>query len=198
MRILVASKIDPDTIVALQERHDVVCAFGAPHEELLSLIPDREALVFRSGVAISREVLDTAPDLRLIVRAGSGLDNIDLAEIERRGIRLVRIPGPAAKAVSELTFAHMLALSRNVVHADRLMREEVWAKNDLESYLLTPLIQARAVSMPPAAVILNQLVVGALFGLVGLGLATPLAAAATVPLRHVFRAGEHEHDDETV
>jgi predicted PurR-regulated permease PerM len=68
----------------------------------------------------------------------------------------------------------------------------------LESYLLTPLIQARAVSMPPAAVILNQLVVGALFGLVGLGLATPLAAAATVPLRHLFRAGEGEHDDETV
>ncbi len=56
----------------------------------------------------------------------------------------------------------------------------------LESYLLTPLIQARAGSMPPAVVILNQLVFGALFGLIGLALATPLAAAATVPLRHVF------------
>jgi predicted PurR-regulated permease PerM len=64
----------------------------------------------------------------------------------------------------------------------------------LESYLLTPLIQARAVSMPPAAVILNQLVVGALFGLVGLALATPLAAAATVPLRHVFGMGEKEDE----
>ena len=60
----------------------------------------------------------------------------------------------------------------------------------LESYLLTPLIQARAVSMPPAVVILNQLVFGAVFGLIGLALATPLAAAATVPLRHVFGAGE--------
>ena len=60
----------------------------------------------------------------------------------------------------------------------------------LESYLLTPLIQARAVSMPPAVVILNQLVFGAVFGLIGLALATPLAAAATVSLRHVFGAGE--------
>jgi predicted PurR-regulated permease PerM len=60
----------------------------------------------------------------------------------------------------------------------------------LESYLLTPLIQARAVSMPPAVVILNQLVVGAVFGLIGLALATPLAAAATVPLRHLFGSGE--------
>ncbi len=56
----------------------------------------------------------------------------------------------------------------------------------LESYLLTPLIQSRAVSLPPATVILNQLVFGAVFGLIGLALATPLAAAATVPLRHVF------------
>jgi predicted PurR-regulated permease PerM len=56
----------------------------------------------------------------------------------------------------------------------------------LESYLLTPLIQARAVSMPPAVVILSQLVLGAVFGLLGLALATPLAAASTVPLRYIF------------
>jgi predicted PurR-regulated permease PerM len=56
----------------------------------------------------------------------------------------------------------------------------------LESYLLTPLIQARAVAMPPAVVILSQLVLGALFGLLGLALATPLAAAAVVPLRYVL------------
>jgi predicted PurR-regulated permease PerM len=62
----------------------------------------------------------------------------------------------------------------------------------LESYLLTPLIQARAVSMPPAVVILNQLVFGAIFGLIGLALATPLAAAATVPLRHFFGIGEED------
>ncbi|MGH6735420.1 MAG: AI-2E family transporter [Methyloceanibacter sp.] len=64
----------------------------------------------------------------------------------------------------------------------------------LESYLLTPLIQARAVSMPPAVVILNQLVFGAVFGLLGLALATPLAAAATVPLRHAFAIGEDGAD----
>ena len=62
----------------------------------------------------------------------------------------------------------------------------------LESYLLTPLIQSRAVSMPPAVVILNQLVFGALFGIIGLALATPLAAAATVPLRHLFGIGEKD------
>ena len=60
----------------------------------------------------------------------------------------------------------------------------------LESYLLTPLIQARAMSMPPTLVILSQLVLGAVFGLLGLALATPLAAAATVPLRYFCGIGD--------
>jgi predicted PurR-regulated permease PerM len=62
----------------------------------------------------------------------------------------------------------------------------------LESYLLTPLIQARAVSMPPAVVILSQLVLGAVFRLLGLALATPLAAASTVPLRYIFGMDKRE------
>lgn len=60
----------------------------------------------------------------------------------------------------------------------------------LESYLLTPLIQSRAVSLPPAVVIFSQLVLGAIFGLLGLALATPLVAAAVVPLRYLFGAPE--------
>ena len=62
----------------------------------------------------------------------------------------------------------------------------------LESYLMTPLIQSRAVSLPPAVVILAQLVAGAVFGILGLALATPLAAAAVVPLRHLFGEGQDE------
>ncbi len=65
----------------------------------------------------------------------------------------------------------------------------------LESYLLTPLVQARAVSLPPAVVILNQFVFGAVFGLIRLALATPLAAAATVPLRSIFGMSEREEED---
>jgi predicted PurR-regulated permease PerM len=66
----------------------------------------------------------------------------------------------------------------------------------LESYLLTPLIQSRAVSLPPAVVILNQLVLGAIFGLLGIALATPLAAAATVPLRYWFGPTPVDRDAE--
>jgi D-3-phosphoglycerate dehydrogenase len=135
VRIALASPIDGVAIARLREQHDVVCAFEDPGS-LPVAIADREALVFRSGVAVTAELLDAAPDLRLLVRAGSGLDNLDLDHAERRGIELVRIPEPGAQAVAELTFAFMLALSRNLIGADRSMREARWAKFELEGHLL--------------------------------------------------------------
>lgn len=136
MKILVASRIDPDAEATLRARHDVSCAYGAPEAELCRAIADREILVFRSGVQITATVLEAAPKLRLIVRGGSGLDNIDLPAVERRGIRFERIPGPGAQAVAEMAFALMLALSRNVLRADRLMRQGRFAKPEMTGYLL--------------------------------------------------------------
>jgi phosphoglycerate dehydrogenase-like enzyme len=77
-----------------------------------------------------------APDLRLLVRAGSGLDNLDLATVRARSIELVRIPGPGAQAVAELTFGLMIALARGIVIADRSLREAHWVKSQLVGYNL--------------------------------------------------------------
>jgi len=135
VRIAIASPIDGAALARLRERHDVRCTYddAAP---LAEAIGDREVLVFRSGVAITADVLDAAPDLRLLVRAGSGLDNLDLDRVTERGLELVRIPEPGAQAVAELTFAFMLALSRNLLEADRSMRDARWAKFELEGHLL--------------------------------------------------------------
>ena len=78
MKILIASSICPNAIEQLRKQHDVVCAFNADEEKLRSLATDREALVFRSGVQITEPVMAAAADLKLLVRAGSGLDNLDL------------------------------------------------------------------------------------------------------------------------
>jgi phosphoglycerate dehydrogenase-like enzyme len=138
MKILIASSIDPCAIKELEEFHEVTCAFGAGEEELVEKMPGTEILVFRSGVEINARVLAAgAPDLFLLLRAGSGTDNIDLDYVDRVGLRLERIPGPGAKAVAELAFALMLGLSRNVQRADRLLRDGVWAKNELTGFLLT-------------------------------------------------------------
>jgi D-3-phosphoglycerate dehydrogenase len=93
-------------------------------------------LVFRSGVSIPAALMAAAPRLRLLIRAGSGLDNIDLDFLRQRGLELVRIPGPGARAVAELAFGLMLALSRQILQADSLLRRGRWAKHELTGHLL--------------------------------------------------------------
>jgi D-3-phosphoglycerate dehydrogenase / 2-oxoglutarate reductase len=135
MRILVASQIAPAALATLQERHDVKLAIGASEPDLAAAAADREAVVFRSGVSLGPAVL-AAPDLRLLVRAGSGLDNLDVATVRARSIELVRIPGPGAQAVAELTFGLMIALARGIVVADRNLRVGHWVKSELVGYNL--------------------------------------------------------------
>jgi D-3-phosphoglycerate dehydrogenase / 2-oxoglutarate reductase len=137
MKILIASKIYSASIEKLKENHEVVCAFGADKETLKSAIQGCDVLIFRSGVDISAEVMAAAPSLKLLIRAGSGVDNLDMNYVNQRGLRLIRIPGPGAKAVAELTFALMLALARNLTEADRLTKQGHWAKHELTGYLLT-------------------------------------------------------------
>jgi len=137
MKILIASKIYSSSIEKLRENHEVICAFGADTETLKSLIPGCDILIFRSGVEINADVMSASSALKLLLRAGSGVDNLDLDYINQQGLRLVRIPGPGAKAVAEMTFAMMLALSRSLMEADRLTRQGHWAKNELTGYLLT-------------------------------------------------------------
>ena len=136
MNILIASQIFAEAIDKLRIANDVITAFNAPADELAALIPDREVLVFRSGVDITADLMARAPDLKLLIRAGSGLDNLDLDYVREHGIDLIRIPEPGARAVAELGFGFMLALAREMLRADSLLRKGRWAKHELTGYLL--------------------------------------------------------------
>ena len=136
MKILQLSSVDPETVAVLRRQHDVLAAVGASEEELLALIGDREIVILRSGVAITRSVLQRAPALRMIIRAGSGLDNIDVSAAREHEVAVHHIPGPAAQAVAELTIGLMLALVRQIVPLDRQMREGHWPKHRAQGHLL--------------------------------------------------------------
>ena len=105
MKIILLSPIAPEAIRELQAGHDVVLATDTSAEDLPRLLADREAIVLRSGVQITEEVLRAAPEVRLIVRAGSGIDNVDLDAARRRGIRVVRVPPIAAANCAEAVIA---------------------------------------------------------------------------------------------
>lgn len=180
VKILIASSIDPQAIGALRERHEVVCAFGAPASELERLIAGCEVLIFRSGVDITAEVMRAAPELRLLLRAGSGIDNLDLDHVGRRGLELIRIPEPGARAVAELTFALMLGLARQLLVADRLLRQGRWAKHLLTGHLLSGKILG-IVGAGSIGTLVGEL--GAAWGMRVLGCVDPATDVATEQLR---------------
>lgn len=136
MKILLLSRIFEESIARLAQSHDVVRAYDATAEEHLDLVADRDVLVFRSGVEVTRELMSRAPNLRLLIRAGSGLDNLDLDYVNEKGLELVRVPGPGARAVAELAFSFMLCLARQVLTADKSLRQGRWIKHEITGYLL--------------------------------------------------------------
>jgi phosphoglycerate dehydrogenase-like enzyme len=136
MRILIISPIDSSAVAALERQHDVRSAIGVDDATLRTLIRDREALIFRSGVSVTADLMRSAPGLKLLVRGGSGFDNVDLEYVTANGIEFLRVPEPGARAVAELTFALMLALARSLLRADAAWRQGRWLKHELPGYLL--------------------------------------------------------------
>ena len=136
MKILIVSPISEHAVNALGKKHDVVCAFNAPQEEIKRLIVGCDVLVFRSGPDINADIMRCSSRLGLLIRAGSGLDNLDLNYVKNKNITLRRIEAPGARAVAELSFALMLALARQLPRADTLLRQGRWAKHELTGLLL--------------------------------------------------------------
>jgi D-3-phosphoglycerate dehydrogenase len=136
VRIFLASPIDDMAVAVLAKRHDVTRPVAAGAGGVDPGLAACEVLVVRSGVTMSADVLSGAPDLRLVVRAGSGLDNLDLEHLASARIRLFRVPGPGARAVAELTFGLILAVARRIAEADRQVREGRWRKHELAGPLL--------------------------------------------------------------
>ncbi len=132
-KILVADKISPVGISWLQEQPgmDVVLATGKTEDELCADIGDYDAVIVRSATKIPARVMAAAPKLKVIGRAGIGVDNIDVANATERGIVVVNTPNANATTTAELTIAHLLSLSRNLPAADRSLRENKWERSAL-------------------------------------------------------------------
>jgi D-3-phosphoglycerate dehydrogenase len=97
-----------------------------PPADLARLVPPYHALLIRSGSKITAEVLEAARALRVVGRAGVGVDNVDLAAATHRGILVMNSPGGNTISTAELAVALMLAMARNVVPADAAMKAERW------------------------------------------------------------------------
>ncbi|MEU4206096.1 hydroxyacid dehydrogenase [Streptomyces sp. NPDC026294] len=136
-RLLILDPFDADTARALADDFDVTVRVQPSHEELLDLVRDADAIVVRSGVRITAEVLNAAPKLRVIARAGVGVDNIDRVTARANGVTVFNVPGGSANAVAELALGLMLSVARNITLADGQVRQNIWRKAELGGTELT-------------------------------------------------------------
>ena len=136
MKIVLAEKVSPATLAILTGEPgwqvltpDEVSKLPGQLSEALA---DADALVVRSAVQVTDELLNHAPKLRLIGRAGVGVDNIDAEAATRRGIVVMNTPGANAVAVAELSLGLMLALARKLPQANTSLHAGKWDKKNLQ------------------------------------------------------------------
>ncbi len=101
---------------------------GMSPEELIQTIPEYDACMVRSATKIREPIIDAATNLKLIVRGGVGLDNIDVDYAQNKGMIVRNTPSASSISVAELVFAHALAMSRHVVAATTALKEGRWTK----------------------------------------------------------------------
>jgi D-3-phosphoglycerate dehydrogenase len=133
MKIVLAEKVSPATLAvfAAEPGWEVRTHDQLP-EGLQAALEDADALVVRSAVQVDDALLEHAPKLRVIGRAGVGVDNIDTEAATRRGIVVMNTPGANAVAVAELTIGLMLALARKLPAANSTMHAGKWEKKSLQ------------------------------------------------------------------
>jgi len=131
MKVVIAEKIAPAALAVFAEQTDWKVA--TPDKSALDAeMRDADALIVRSAVYVDNAMMEKAPRLRVIGRAGVGVDNIDLEAATKRGIAVMNTPGGNAVAVAEHTLALMLALARHVTRADASTHAGKWEKKSLQ------------------------------------------------------------------
>ncbi|MBI2956219.1 MAG: phosphoglycerate dehydrogenase [Acidobacteria bacterium] len=137
MKVLITDPVSERGIELLRrEGWTVRTLIPATKEALAQELRDAVAWILRSGTRVTAELLDTAPALRVIGRAGVGVDNIDLEAATRRGVLVMNTPGGNAVSVAEHTLALLLALARRVPAAHESTRAGEWRKSDFQGYEL--------------------------------------------------------------
>ncbi|MCK4718488.1 MAG: phosphoglycerate dehydrogenase, partial [Thermoplasmata archaeon] len=132
MRILVCDGVAKEAVDLLKNAgHEAVEADPSP-EELETMIGDFEGIVVRSKTKPRANILEKGTRLKVIGRAGIGVDNIDVAHATKKGIPVVNAPSGSTNSVAELALAHMFCLARRIPWADKTMKDGSWEKKKLK------------------------------------------------------------------
>lgn len=133
MKILVCDKTESEAIERMRAAGLTVDTnFEITPEELMQVLPNYDGCVVRSRTKIRQPLIDACPNLKVIVRGGVGLDNIDVDYARSKGITVLNTPKASAVSVAELTIGFMFMLARNLYKATQTMKEGKWEKKAFE------------------------------------------------------------------
>ncbi len=133
MKILVADKISPKGVEYLRQQpgFEVIEAYGSSPAKILELVKDVHAIAVRSETKITREVFAAAPLLKVVGRAGVGVDNVDVEAATERGVVVMNTPAGNTISTAELTFTHILCGARPIAQAAASMKAGQWDRKTL-------------------------------------------------------------------
>nr|HID58712.1 phosphoglycerate dehydrogenase [Desulfobacterales bacterium] len=134
MKVLISDSLEDVGIRMLKEADgiQVDVRVGVDYEELKAIIKDYDALIIRSSTKVTDEVLEAATRLKVIGRAGIGLDNVDIPSATKRGVVVMNTPGGNVITTAEHTISMMLALSRNIPQGTASLKAGRWEKKRLQ------------------------------------------------------------------
>ncbi len=133
MKVLVSDKLSEKGVEILRNGGlDVDVKTGLKPEELVKIIGEYDGLVVRSATKATQEIISAGKRLKVIGRAGAGVDNIDIPAASKQGIVVMNTPGGNTVTTGEHTIAMMMALTRNIPQANMLMKQSKWEKKALE------------------------------------------------------------------
>ncbi|HTL17052.1 MAG TPA: phosphoglycerate dehydrogenase [Patescibacteria group bacterium] len=135
MKILVCDPVSPKGIALLQQRPEfqvIVLAKRHSEEELLSIVPDVAAMVVRSETKVTRRVIEAARSLRVVGRAGVGVDNVDVDAATEHGVVVMNTPAGNTVSTAELSFTMLLSLARKVPQAYASMTAGKWDRKQFQ------------------------------------------------------------------
>ncbi len=134
-KILICDPIHKNGVKILQDAgFQVDLETQITPQRLLETIPPYDAIIIRSRTKITREVLNAAENLKVVARAGVGLDNVDLQYAEEKKILVINSPEAPSNAVAELVIGLMFASARNISEADATLKQGEWAKKKLMGF----------------------------------------------------------------
>jgi len=127
--VVIADKLAESTVEALGDQVEVRWVDGPDREKLLAAVPEADALLVRSATTVDAEVLSAAPKLRIVARAGVGLDNVDVDAATERGVLVVNAPTSNIHSAAEHALALLLSAARQIPAADASLREHAWKRS---------------------------------------------------------------------